>query len=129
MGYNTTIKYFKNNLIKKKIKILPHYQKILKELNEIKSYIMASKYILAKNKLAEWFVVIAKCRKLVDAVYFDLVLSFYEEYLNNLFITFGVVAIVKEKEQMLSKLTKIIDDMSNRIEEIESFVSTNSLNH
>ena len=129
MGYNTTINYFKNTLIAKKIKILPHYQKILKELNEIKSYIMASKYILAKNKLAELFVVIAKCRKLVDAVYFDLVLSFYEEYLNNLFITFGVVAIVKEKEQMLSKLTKIIDDMSNRIEEIESFVSTNSLNH
>ncbi len=129
MGYNTTMNYFKTNLVEKKVRILPHYQKILKELNDIKSYIIASKYILAKNKLAELFVVISKCRKMVDAIYFDLILDFYEEYLNNLFITFGVVAIMKEKEQMVGKLCNIIDDISHKVEEISAFVSANSLNH
>ena len=127
MGYNTTINYFKNTLIAKKIKILPHYQKILKELIEIKTFIEASKYVLAKNRLAELFVIISKSRKLIDIIYFDIILDFYEEFLANLFVTFGIVSIVKEKEQLLEKLNNIIDNINYKVEEINDFISVNSL--
>ena len=127
MGYNTTINYFKNTLIAKKIKILPHYQKILKELIEIKTFIEASKYVLAKNRLAELFVIISKSRKLIDIIYFDIILAFYEEFLANLFVTFGIVSIVKEKEQLLEKLNNIIDNINYKVEEINDFISVNSL--
>ncbi len=129
MGYNTTINYFKKTLLEKKIKILPCYQKLLKSLKEVKSYIVSSKYILAKNKLAELFVIISKSRKLIDITFFDAILEFYETYLNNLFITFGIVAIVKEKEQLLKNLDKIIDDINEKVNEIREFISVNSLNH
>lgn len=128
MGYSTTMSYFKTTLIEKKIKILPHYKKILKELKNIKHYIEVSKYILAKNKLAELFVTISKSRKLIDIMYFDLVMDYYEQFLNNLFITFGFVAVVKDKEQLIENIQEIIDGIENKVEEINDYISVNSLN-
>lgn len=129
MGYNTTINYFKNNLVKKRIKILPYYKKILKELIEIKIFIQASKYILAKNKLAELFVVISKCRKLIDVVYFDMILDFYEKFLTNLFITFGIISFIKEKDEIIKNISLIIEKLESKIEELDNFISASSLNH
>ena len=128
-GYNSTINYFKNALIKKKQNILPHYEKIVKELNIVKDYIEKSKYIMAKNKLAELFVVITKCRNLIDLKYFDLLLDFYEKYLNGLNNTWGIILQLKDKNERLVELNQIIDNLNEKINEFNIFLSVNSLNH
>jgi uncharacterized protein YjgD (DUF1641 family) len=97
-------------------------------LKEIIQYIELSKYILAKNKLAELFVTISKSRKLIDIVYFEFIMNFYERFLNNLFITFGFVAVVKEKEQLLTSIKDLASEIEDKVEEINSYISMNSLN-
>ena len=128
MGYNTTLNYFKNDLLKKKINILPHYKQIYAELNEIKNYLIKSKYILAKNKLAELFVYISKCRKVIDANYFEKILDFYEKFMNNLFVTMGIVSLVRDKDGLTSELQNIIENIENKLKELEEFINVNSIN-
>ena len=41
----------------------------------------------------------------------------------------SLLEIVKEKEQLLKNLDKIIDDINEKVNEISEFISVNSLNH
>ena len=60
---------------------------------------------------------------------FDNILAFYEQFLNNLFITFGIVAVVKEKEQVIENVSQIINSLEFKIDEMQSFIEMNSINH
>ncbi len=128
MGYQTTKNYFKNVLPVKKANILPHYKIFVKKLLEIQKYIQTSKYILAKNALAELFVDISKARKVIDVTYYDRILDFYEEYTQNLFFAFGLMTIVKNKNELSAKLDEIIVNLTKKTEEMEYFINSVELN-
>ncbi len=129
LGYQTTINFFKNQLPQKRATLLPHYNKFLKALQSIKNYIINSKYIIAKNTLAELFVEISKARKIIDTAFYEEILAFYEFFMNNLFLTLGIISIIKNKNTILQKLDNIIEKLEAKTQEIEEFINTASLNH
>lgn len=129
IGYNTTIDFFTKKLPQKRLLILPHYEKILVALKETKTYFENSKYILAKNRLAELFVIISKSRRIIDNAYYEEILEFYEKFMNNLFVAFAIVSIIKDKNKLLKTLNTIIIDLENKVSEIKEFINTDLINH
>ena len=128
MGYSTTIDFFTKKLPQKRLLILPHYEKILVALKETKTYFENSKYILAKNRLAELFVTISKSRRIIDNAYYEEILEFYEKFMNNLFVAFAIVSIIKDKNKLLKTLNTIIIDLENKVSEIKEFINTDLIN-
>ncbi len=122
-GYRTTMDFFTTELPAKRKSILPHYIEILKALKEIREYFIESKYIIAKNKLAELFVQISKARKVIDTTYYYDILEFYENFMTNLFMALGIVSILKHKQELLKNLDDIIVEINEKVEEIEIFTS------
>lgn len=129
LGYRTTINFFKNELPAKRAAILPHYQKFLKELKQIKILLESSKYIIAKNRLAELFVDISKARKIIDTYFYDQILKFYEKFMNNLFLAMGMFSLVKQKKELIAALSKLIEELENKTTEIEDFISAVEAGH
>lgn len=126
IGYKTTIDFFLNTLPEKRKNILPHYKKFYTSLNDIKKYIETSKYIIAKNKLAELFIEISKTKKIIDIEYYDRILSFYDDFDKNLFYALGFVSVIKDKNKLLTDLGNIIDDMEEKVNELETFIGIGS---
>lgn len=124
MGYRTTMDFFTEVLPKKRKSILPFYETFLNELKAVREYFVNSKYIIAKNKLAELFVHISKARKVIDTIYYDKILAFYENFMSNLFLALGIVSVIKHKKELLDELDKIIEDLEEKTKEIRIFIST-----
>jgi len=122
LGYRTTLDFFKNELPQKRAAILPHYKKFHEELKQIKTLIEDSKYIIAKNRLAELFVYISKARNVIDIYFYDKILEFYELFMNNLFLAMGMFSIIKQKKNILEFVSKILEELENKIYEIEDFI-------
>lgn len=129
LGYRTTIDFFKKELPAKRAGILPHYKKFLEELKQIKILIETSKYIIAKNRLAELFVHISKARKVIDSYFYDKILEFYEQFMENLFLAMGLVSIMKQKKEIVNSITIIIEKLEAKTKEIENFVNIAEANH
>ena len=123
-GYKTTIEFFKNELPQKRKAFLPQYKIMFKEIKSIKTNIEQSKYILAKNKLAELFVYISKARKQIDLCFYDEILVFYDLFKANLVTALGMISILKDKDKILLKIENIASKLDDRIKEIESFINT-----
>ena len=129
LGYETTMKFFRNELPIKRASILPHYKKFRDELAQIKSSIEQSKYIIAKNRLAELFVHISKARKVIDTYFYDKILEFYEAYMANLSLSMGIFAILKYKKDIINFISDIILELDNKTKEIEEFIRTAEASH
>ena len=127
-GYITTMDFFKKTLPRKRALILPHYEKILNELELVRTYFANSKYVLAKNKLSELFVTISKSRKIIDSDYYVAILDFYEKFINNLFVAFAVMTVIKEKKQLTKLLDDIIAEISEKVAEIKNFIDADLIN-
>ena len=120
--------FFKKTLPRKRALILPHYEKILNELELVRTYFANSKYVLAKNKLSELFVTISKSRKIIDSDYYVAILDFYEKFINNLFVAFAVMTVIKEKKQLTKLLDDIIAEISEKVAEIKNFIEADLIN-
>ena len=128
-GYKITKNFFEQILPKKRANILPQYELLLEKLLEIKTNFDAAKYIIAKNKLGELFVIISKAKKIIDTDYYNKIINFYERFTNNLFFALGLVTVIKDKKQLNSDLNKIIQSLDEKIKETKAFINTVSTSH
>lgn len=129
LGYRTTMDFFKYELPAKRAAILPYYKKFFDELKQIKALIESSKYIIAKNRLAELFVDISKARKVIDMYFYDKILEFYELFMKNLFLAMGMFSLVKQKKEIICTIEQIITELDAKIAEIETFINDVELIH
>ena len=122
-GYKTTMEFFTKELPQKRASILPHYREILNSINSIKTNIEQSKYIIAKNNLAELFVFISKVRKQIDLAFYDEILNFYDLFKSGLKTTFGMITVLKDKEKIITEIENISSRLESKVKEIEMFIN------
>ncbi len=122
-GYDTTIRYFKEDLVKKKNKVLEIYDDILDNIRNIQGFIILGKYNNARNKTSELFINLAKTKDIVDEEVFNNITKLQELIFEN--VKYGLLGYCSctNKNEIKDALNDIIDDLSGRIESIRKYIS------
>jgi NTE family protein len=122
-GYDTTIRYFKEDLVKKKNKVLEIYDDILDNIRNIQGFIILGKYNNARNKTSELFINLAKTKDIIDEEVFNNITKLQELIFEN--VKYGLLGYCSctNKNEIKDALNDIIDDLSGRIESIRKYIS------
>lgn len=113
-GYNTTINYFKTDLVKKKQKLLPYYRYILEMLLNVKESINSNKINKAKNKLYELMANMYEPIEFIDTCFYKEINEFKIKFIADIrkSLFFGAyslkdsVANIKNLQSIINKLTE-----------------------
>ena len=122
-GYNTTMRYFKETLVKKKTEISEIYDNILDKVRNVQGFILLGKYNNARNKTAELFIDIAKTKDVIDKDVYDSILNLQELIFGN--VKYGLLGYCSctNKNEIKDTLNEIVDDLSGRIESLRKYLS------
>lgn len=113
-GYNTTINYFKTDLVKKKQKLLPYYRYILEMLLNVKESINSNKINKAKNKLYELMANMYEPIEFIDTCFYKEINEFKIKFIADIrkslfFSAYSLkdsVANIKNLQSIINKLTE-----------------------
>lgn len=122
-GYRQTKNYFLNYLVLKKQKIHDVYSEILDKLRHAQSLFLLKKYIAAKNIISELFVYLCATEKVVDNDITEALLLFHKLVVAN--VKKGLLG--REScvniDTVRNTLHSIIDDLTLRVKELESYLN------
>lgn len=122
-GYTQTISYFKDTLIAKKARLVDVYSEILDYLRQIQCFMLIRKFIAAKNTVSELFIYLAKFKDLIDLELFDAICLFQKLVFAN--VRSGLLgrSSCDNRETISSSLNALINDVTNRIQELEKYIT------
>ena len=122
-GYDTTIRYFKEELVEKKSKILDIYEDILDDLRNIQGFIILGKYNNARNKTSEMFINLAKTKDIIDEEVFNDITKLQELIFEN--VKYGLLGYCSctNKNGIKDVLNELVDDLSGRIDSLRKYIS------
>ena len=122
-GYNTTMRYFKETLVKKKTEISEIYDNILDKVRNVQGFILLGKYNNARSKTAELFIDIAKTKDVINQDVYDNILKLQELIFEN--VKYGLLGYCSctNKNKIKDTLNEIADDLSGRIESLRKYLS------
>lgn len=124
-GYNQTISYFKDFLIKKKSKIRHNYSIIQAHITKIQKYIKSNNIQKAKNQMGELFMDLPELSEIIDLTDYNEIKKFRDIFLKNLKYPalFGKVTLSNFK-LIDTELNKINNKISKKLEEFDSYLKT-----
>lgn len=125
-GYETTISYFKNRLVEKKEKLIPHYRSILDNLIEVKALIQSNKVIDAKCKLLESIVEMHHSLPFIDTSLHERIDEFKDKFCNDIKAGFFSGYKLNDSVTNTKKLIGIIEKLEERYNELYSYIKTNN---
>lgn len=125
-GYETTLSYFKNDLINKKRKLLPIYTKILSDLIEVRNSIHTNKIIEAKFKLLELMVNMHDSIRFIDKTFYDRINEFKYKFLsdfkkNYFFGGYNLNGSANHLKYLLGIVDKLTDKCNELNEYLEKY--------
>lgn len=122
-GYDQTVAYFRQTLPEKKSQIIIYYKTILKHLIKISKYIESHKILKAKIRIGELFTDLCEINTIIDCAYYNDIKNFKEMFKSNILYPalFGRMALKNEKV-MLAELTRIINNIDNKIQELDNYL-------
>ena len=121
----TTMHYFKNILPEKKIKLKNDYLTIQNHLQKINKYIENRKILKAKIRIGEMFIDLCEIKKTIDCSFYKDIKNFENMFVSNINYPalFGRMSVKNEKVILL-ELKKIINNLEEKIEELEKYLLT-----
>lgn len=122
-GYDQTMCYFKQTLLEKKSGIVVNYKTILKHLLKIRKYIDNRKILKAKIRIGELFIDLCEISKIIDCAYYNDIKNFKDMFYSNIIYPalFGRISLMNEKV-IYTDLTRIINNVENKIKELENYI-------
>lgn len=120
-GYNAAMSYFKNKLPQKKQKIYSLYKNILKSFTKIKELFLRKKYIMAKNILAELFILIADNRDIIDCSLYKDIKMFQNLLFSNVVSGLLGHSRCENVQTVEAHLDFLIEKLANITKEFEEY--------
>ncbi len=127
-GYKQTMDYFTKTLPIKKNSLLKKYIKLKKDLIRCEKLIKTKKLMKTKHALSEIFVDFLEDKDVLDAGIFNKIKDFNTLYTEQLKYPalFGKV-VLKNEDKVKEQLKYLVDVLSERISEIELYLSEFSI--
>lgn len=125
-GYKTTISYFKNNLVEKKKKLIPHYKLLLDNMIKVKALIQENKIIEAKCKLLELIVDMHHSATYVDTTIHELIDEFKERFCYDVKTSFWGSHKLNNSTNNIKNIIGIIERLDERYKELNSYIKANN---
>ncbi len=124
LGYSTTMKYFKNDLLKKKKELLPMYKVILDHLIKAKNSLSSSNVICAKLHICDLFVYLCDAKRYIDTAIYDNIVKYKNYFFSN--ITESLIfhhVKLKNKREVKFYLDNLVNEVLERCMELESYIN------
>lgn len=122
-GYNTTINYFKNDLVAKKQKLLPHYSYVLEMLLSIKELIKSNRISLAKNKLYKLLANMYEPLEFIDTCFYREINEFKIKFIADIKPTLFFISLaLNDATSNIKNLQSIIDKLSEKADELKEYI-------
>lgn len=123
IGYDTTINYFKTDLVQKKKTLLPYYKVILDHLMRAKNSLSANNIICAKSHICDLFIYLCEAKRYVDASVYNGCVKFKDYFFVRITESFVLHHIkVKESRQVEFYLNNLCNEVLERCMELEAYV-------
>ena len=120
-GYKTTMEYFKSSLNEKKQKVYSVYKKIYSNLSKVQNMILRKKYVIAKNILAELFILLSDERNIIDESLYKAIKIFQNLLFSNVKAGLLGYSICENISVVKSQLTLVMDNLDLRIKEFDEY--------
>lgn len=122
-GYNTTINYFKHDLVNKKQKLLPHYSYLLDMLLSIKSLIKTNKISTAKNKLYKLMANMYEPLEYIDTCFYKEINEFKIKFIADIKPAFFFNSVgLRDSTSNIKNLQSIIDKLTEKTYELKEYI-------
>lgn len=127
LGYDTTIKYFKEDLVLKKKNLLPLYKIILDHLIKTKNSLSNSNIIMAKSHICDLFVYLCDSKRYIDTSIYDKIVKFKDCFFSNVSESFFFHKMkLKDARAVEYYLNNLNNEVIERCMELEAYISENS---
>lgn len=120
-GYNQAVEYLKNVLPLKKQKMYSIYLKILDKIRRVQEFILRKKYLIAKNNLAELFILLTELKDKIDNNIFSEIVKFQKILFSN--VKVGLLGASKCENLDLVKAQQLllINLLTDKVRELENY--------
>lgn len=122
-GYQQTMTFFKENLVIKKQKILGIYTNILDKLRQVQGFFIMKKFVAAKNTISELFIYLSKVKDIMDESLYDAICVFQKLVFANIKAGLLGRSSCSNKNVVTDSLAAIISDLSERINELDKYIT------
>lgn len=121
-GYNQTVEYLKNVLREKKQKLYSVYLEILDKIRRVQEFILRKKYQIAKNTIAELFILLADVRNNIDFNVYSELLKYQKILFSN--IKSGLLGSSRCENIELVKAQQglVISILTDKVKEFETYL-------
>lgn len=115
LGFDATIKYFKQPLREKKTKLICLYQEMLKEFQSLREFIKKQKSAEFKLSLNKTLLLIIKNKDLLEEKFYNECVGLFEEILENTTISnFFKKTVLKNRDKFINDLEKMVFSVTNK---------------
>lgn len=122
-GYNTTMNYFKNDLVSKKQKLLPYYSYILEMLLSVKELIKTNKISTARNKLYKLMANMFEPLEFIDTCFYKEINDFKIKFVADIKATFFFNTLsLRDTTSNIKNLQSIIDKLTEKTAELQDYI-------
>ena len=126
-GYKQTMEYFNKYLVAKKRNISDIYAEILDYIRKIQGYFITKKYIAGKNAIAELFIYLADNRDVIDVEVYNSIVELQKLLFANVKSGLLGYSTCLNKDSVKSVMLNIIDDLTQRVDEMDKYISKHSV--
>lgn len=121
-GYETTIKYFKSDIVKKKKIILPFYIDMLASMMKIHKYIRQSEILKAKYELLELLSNMPEALLYIEKCFYEEINNFRKEFIASIRKSIFNKSSLINKKDILNKADIIINKLQDRKNELSEYI-------
>ena len=118
IGYNTTMKFFKEELPAKRKKLLNEYCELRNKIEFIKPAIVKGNTKLVKKYLGDVFELLADIKKTIDRAFYNKIKIFRNLFEDNLSCGFLGHEKFKDKNIILAELSYLLTELDDKIKEL-----------
>ena len=122
LGYNATSDYFKNTLVEKRKKLLPHYEVLLDKIIRARNNITLGHIDKAKSRICEMFVYLCEAKRYIDIAIYDDIVKFKNYFFNNIKTSFFKRTVLKDKRQVEYYANQLSIRLLDRCMELKAYI-------
>lgn len=123
IGYESTMSYFKKELVEKKKQLLPHYAVIIDHLIKTKNSLEANNIICAKSHICDLFMHLCESKRYIDHAVYEGCVKFKDYFFSRITESYFLHNVkVKDKRQIAFYLSNLCDDVVERSMELEGYI-------
>lgn len=122
IGYKKTLDYFKNEIVIKKKSIFEIYDKILNDFRKIQECMLRKRYKKIQTILSKMFVDFMTTKEYIDPQLLEMIIAYQKLCEKNIQTGLLGTSFCKDKNTLFVELRKILDDVTKRTKEIETYI-------